>query len=87
MHGLTGGSWKRSADQATAAEKNHPSGKPRGTHGFATYRRSTPPRQLPTLHQDSPFADRQKTRWCRSHARASGGPSAAGARACAEEPR
>src|SRR3954447_1781995 len=53
MHGLTGGSWKRSADWATDAEKNNPGGKPRGTNGSTTYRRSTPPRQLPTLHQES----------------------------------
>jgi hypothetical protein len=26
MHGLTGGSWKRSYDQATATEKNNPTG-------------------------------------------------------------
>src|SRR3954452_21602490 len=51
MHGLTGGSWKRSVDWATDAEKNNPGGKPRGIHGSTTYRRSTPPRQLPTLQQ------------------------------------
>src|SRR4051794_7756690 len=50
MHGLMGGSWKRSAAPATDAEKNNPDGKPRGAHGSTTYRRSTPPRQLPTLH-------------------------------------
>src|SRR3954470_21803470 len=32
MHGLTGGSWKRSAAPATDAEKNNPDGKPRGAH-------------------------------------------------------
>ena len=32
MHGLTGGSWKRSAEPATDAEKNNPGRKPRGTH-------------------------------------------------------
>src|SRR3954449_8937517 len=53
MHGLTGGSGKRSAAPATDAEKNNPDGKPRGAHGSTTYRRSTPPRQLPTLHQQS----------------------------------
>lgn len=26
MHGLTGGSWKRSHDQTTATEKNNPTG-------------------------------------------------------------
>jgi hypothetical protein len=30
MHGLTGGSWKRSADLTTAMEKNSPGGKPHG---------------------------------------------------------
>src|SRR3954471_11276930 len=30
MHGLTGGSWKRSAAPATDAEKNNPGGEPRG---------------------------------------------------------
>src|SRR3954465_12853421 len=49
MHGLMGGSWKRSAAPATDAEKNNPDGKPRGAHGSTTYRRSTPPRQPPTL--------------------------------------
>src|SRR3954454_1918633 len=53
MHGLTGGSWERGEERATDGEKNNPSGKPRATHGFTTYRRSTPPRQLPTLHQES----------------------------------
>src|SRR3954454_2645833 len=51
MHGLMGGSWKRSAAPATDAEKNNPDGKPRGAHGSTTYRRSTPPRQLPTLQE------------------------------------
>jgi hypothetical protein len=32
MHGLTGGSWKRSDDQATVTKKNDPYGKPRGHH-------------------------------------------------------
>ena len=30
MHGLTGGSWKRSADLTTVIEKNSPGGKPHG---------------------------------------------------------
>ena len=38
MHGLMGGSWKRSTDQAMAEEKNNPTGKPRGTNGSTTYR-------------------------------------------------
>src|SRR5947208_15905847 len=53
MHGLTGGSWKRSADQTTVIEKNSPGGKPRGPNGSVTYRRPTRPRQLPTLHRMS----------------------------------
>src|SRR2546429_10010110 len=53
MHGLTGGSWKRSADQTTVMEKNSPGGKPRGPNGSVTYRRPTRPRQLPTLHRMS----------------------------------
>src|SRR4051812_17539153 len=64
MHGLMGGSWKRSAAPATDAEKNNPAGKPRGTHGSTTYRRSTPPRQLPTLHQESvPVEGCDRRRW------------------------
>src|SRR5947209_14702344 len=61
MHGLTGGSWKRSTDWATDAEKNNPGGKPRGIDGSTTYRRSTPPRQLPTLHQQSAPARRVRS--------------------------
>ena len=57
MHGLTGGSWKRSAEPATDAEKNNPGGKPRGAPGSTTYHRSTPPRQLPTLHQESTLSE------------------------------
>ena len=31
MHGLTGGSWKRSTRPTTATEKNYPTGNPRVT--------------------------------------------------------
>jgi ABC-type cobalamin transport system ATPase subunit len=30
MHGLTGGSWKRSIELATVMEKNSPAGNPQG---------------------------------------------------------
>jgi hypothetical protein len=50
MHGLTGGSWKRSRHRATATEKNDPTGNRVVTNGSVPYRRSTPPRQLSTLH-------------------------------------
>src|SRR5215203_3600112 len=53
MHGLTGGSWKRSADLTTVMEKNSPAGNRRSPNGFVTYRRPTRPRQLPTLHRMS----------------------------------
>jgi hypothetical protein len=49
MHGLTGGSWKRSGHSATAAEKNNPTGNRAVHSGSATYHRITPPRQLSTL--------------------------------------
>ena len=49
MHGLTGGSWKRSRHRATATEKNDPTGNRAVTNGSVPYRRSTPPRQLSTL--------------------------------------
>jgi len=48
MHGLTGGSWKRSRHRATATEKNNPTGNRAVTNGSVPYRRSTPPRQLST---------------------------------------
>ena len=40
MHGLTGGSWKRSTRPTTATEKNYPEGNPRVTRLHA-YSRST----------------------------------------------
>ena len=40
MHGLTGGSWKRSRDRTTATEKNDPTGNRAVTSGSVTYRRS-----------------------------------------------
>jgi hypothetical protein len=49
MHGLTGGSWKRSGHSATATEKNNPTGNRAVPSGPVTYHRTTPPRQLPTL--------------------------------------
>jgi RNA-directed DNA polymerase len=51
MHGLTGGSWKRSGHSATATEKNNPTGNRAVHSGSATYHRITPPRQLSTLHR------------------------------------
>jgi len=56
MHGLTGGSWKRNHDQATATEKNNPTGNRRDHNGSVPYRRSRSPRQLSTLHRSSPDA-------------------------------
>jgi RNA-directed DNA polymerase len=53
MHGLTGGSWKRSVDLTTVMEKNSPAGNRKDINGSVTYRRLTPPRQLPTLHRMS----------------------------------
>src|SRR6187200_549877 len=50
MHGLTGGSWKRDTDRATAAEKNDPRETGRSPR-LRAYRRSSSPRQLPTLHR------------------------------------
>jgi RNA-directed DNA polymerase len=52
MHGLTGGSWKRNTDRATAAEKNDPRETGRSPR-LRAYRRSSSPRQLPTLHRMS----------------------------------
>ena len=49
MHGLTGGSWKRSKHSATATEKNNPTRNRAVPNGSVTYHRTTPPRQLPTL--------------------------------------
>jgi hypothetical protein len=49
MHGLTGGSWKRSGYRAMATEKNNPTGNRRATSGSVTYYRPTSPRQLSTL--------------------------------------
>jgi hypothetical protein len=45
MHGLTGGGWKRSAGQGRS--ESCPGETP--GRGAETYRRSTPPRQPPTL--------------------------------------
>jgi hypothetical protein len=48
MHGLMGGGWRRSVGHG------HRDGTARrettGTQGLGTYRRTTPPRQSPTLH-------------------------------------
>jgi RNA-directed DNA polymerase len=52
MHGLTGGSWKQNTDRATAAEKNDPRETGRSPR-LRAYRRSSSPRQLPTLHRMS----------------------------------
>jgi hypothetical protein len=49
MHGLTGGSWKRSGHRATATGKNDLMGNHKAISGPETYRRPTPPRQLSTL--------------------------------------
>ena len=49
MHGLTGGSWKRSGPSATATEKNNPTGNRAVPNGSATYHPTMPPRQLSTL--------------------------------------
>ena len=53
MHGLTGGSWKRSYDQATATEKNNPTGNRAVLTAPRPTAAQTPPRQLPTLHRMS----------------------------------
>src|SRR5215204_5640667 len=50
MHGLTGGSWKRS-ELTTDTKKNDQTGNCLVTGGFVTYRQTTPPRQFPTLHR------------------------------------
>jgi hypothetical protein len=50
MHGLTGGSWKRSKRQTTDTGRNDLAGNHETTSGPETYRRTTPPRQLSTLH-------------------------------------
>jgi hypothetical protein len=50
MHGLTGGSWKRSSP-ATDTTKNDPAGNRAGHRGVVSYRRKLPPRQLPTLQR------------------------------------
>jgi hypothetical protein len=50
MHGLTGGSWKRNRDRTRATEMNDARGNPADTSGSETYRRSSLPRQLSTLH-------------------------------------
>ena len=50
MHGLTGGSWKRNRDRARATEMKDTRGNPAVTSGSETYRRSSLPRQLSTLH-------------------------------------
>jgi hypothetical protein len=49
MHGLTGGSWKRSGHRATATGKNDLMGNHEAISGPETYRRPMPPRQLSTL--------------------------------------
>jgi hypothetical protein len=49
MHGLTGGSWKRSGYRAMATEKNNPTGNRAVPNGSVTYHRTMPPRQLSTL--------------------------------------
>ncbi len=49
MHGLMGGSWKRSGHRATAPGKNDLTGNHEAISGPETYRRLRPPRQLSTL--------------------------------------
>ena len=49
MHGLTGGSWKRSRHSATPTEKNNLTRNRVVPNGSVVYNRTTPPRQLPTL--------------------------------------
>jgi hypothetical protein len=49
MHGLMGGSWKRSVELVMVTEKNSPAGNHQAANGSATYSRPTPPRQFPTL--------------------------------------
>jgi hypothetical protein len=73
MHGLTGGSWKRSGHRATATGKNDLMGNHEAISGPETYRRPTPPRQLSTLHRHGvsaatfhyleQFSWRRVTRW------------------------
>jgi hypothetical protein len=67
MHGLTGGSWKRSGHSATATEKNNPTGNRAVHSGSATYHRITPPRQLSTLLRlaDSASTFRNLDGWLR----------------------
>ncbi len=50
MHGLTGGSWKRSRHPVTATEKNNLTRNRVVPNGSVVYNRTTPPRQFPTLH-------------------------------------
>ncbi len=49
MHGLTGGSWKRSRHPVTATEKNNLTRNRVVPNGSVVYNRTTPPRQFPTL--------------------------------------
>jgi hypothetical protein len=49
MHGLTGGSWKRSKCLVRATGVGHPRGKPQVFEGSGAYSQITPPRQFPTL--------------------------------------
>ena len=65
MHGLTGGSWKRSRHRATATEKNNPTGNRVVTNGSVPYRRSTPPRQLSTLHTECDDTRSEYTEVCK----------------------
>ena len=48
MHGLTGGSWKRSADLTMVIEKNSPGGKPHGLKWL---------RDLPSTDPTAPAPD------------------------------
>ena len=52
MHGLTGGSWKRST-LTTATKKNSRAGNRSAHSGFATYSQDLPPRQLSPLRSSS----------------------------------
>jgi hypothetical protein len=49
MHGLTGGSWKRSRHSVTPTEKNNLTRNRVVPNGSVVYNRTTPPRQFPTL--------------------------------------
>jgi hypothetical protein len=52
MHGLTGGSWKRSTRPTTATEKNYPTGKPSGnTAPTPTAGRSNRASSRPSKHR------------------------------------